>query len=641
MGIGLLDGLNRQQQDAVIHSEGPLLILAGAGSGKTRVLTHRIAYLVKQKNVDPSNILAFTFTNKAAREMKDRIEKLVGDMMGEMWVGTFHATCMRILRKDIDKLGFSRGFAIYDQSDQLAVVKDCLKELNLSDKYFPPRSVLDMIGKAKDELIEPDTYRKAYASDFRLEKVARIYELYQDKLRRNNALDFDDIIISAIRLLIDNPPVLGYYQSKFRYVLVDEYQDTNTAQYSLISLLAQGSGNLCVVGDDDQMIFGWRGANIRNILDFEKEFRNCRVIKLEQNYRSTGIILDAANNVIKNNSGRKSKKLWTDRGVGCRIVFRQTGSEIDEADYVASEIRRKVVAEKRPYNDFAVLYRIHAQSRTIEDVLMRRGIPYRIYGGLRFYDRKEVKDVTAYLRLLANINDNIALKRIINVPRRGIGDATVEIAERIADSRRISIYELLVCADAEAELKRARAKISAFVEIIEKLREFKGSVPLSDLLGKVLEYTGMVDDLKEEGTEEARSRLENIEELVSAALEFERENEGGTLEDFLEQVSLVMDIDSYDTGSGSIALMTLHSAKGLEFPVVFMVGMEEGVFPGYRSIMEESGLEEERRLCYVGMTRAMEKLYLSCAVSRTLFGKTSRNIPSRFIREIPRELIDR
>ncbi len=642
-GVGsmeLLNGLNKEQREAVLHTEGPLLVLAGAGSGKTRVLTYRVAYLIKEKNVHPSSILAITFTNKAAREMKERIEKLVGAGSEEVWVSTFHSTCVRILRRDIEKIGYDRNFVIFDTSDQQTVIKDCLKELNLNDRNFPPKSVLETIGRAKDELIDPEIFARMNEGDFRLSKIAQIYSLYQKKLKQNNALDFDDIIMLTIKLFADNQPVLEYYQRKFRYILVDEYQDTNTAQYSLISLLAQKHRNLCVVGDDDQSIYGWRGANIRNILDFEKEFKDCRVIKLEQNYRSTQNILDAANSVIENNLGRKKKRLWTNNGTGERIKLYQAENEHDEASFIADEIRALCAREGMSYKDVAVLYRINAMSRVIEDMFIREGIPYRIFGGLRFYDRKEIKDIIAYLRVIQNPSDNISLKRIINVPRRGIGSATVETAERIANSRGTSIFSIISSAREIPELQRAASRLEAFTGLITGLKLMKEEVSVSELMQAVMEQTGILKELEEENTEEAESRIENIKELMSVAIEFEDQAENPGLEEFLAHISLVSDIDNYEEGTDSVVLMTLHSAKGLEFPVVFMVGMEEGIFPGYRSMLEESELEEERRLCYVGITRAKQKLYMTHAFRRTLFGNTSCNFVSRFVREISPELID-
>ena len=636
----LLKGLNKEQQEAVVHVEGPLLILAGAGSGKTRVLTHRIAYLINEKGVHPANILAITFTNKAAREMKDRIEKLLGSISENIWVGTFHSICVRILRRDIDKLGFDRSFVIFDSADQQTVVKDCLKELNLNEKNFPPKSVLHEIGRAKDELIEPDTFKKMYEADFRMRKLADIYELYQKKLKQNNALDFDDIIILTIKLLLDSPEIMEYYQRRFKYILVDEYQDTNTAQYSLVSLIAQGSRNLCVVGDDDQSIYGWRGANIRNILDFEKEFDNCKVVKLEQNYRSTKTILDAANNVIKNNLGRKNKKLWTENNDGQSIYSFKGNNEHEEGVFVASEINKLVSGENRRYNEFAVLYRMNAQSRVLEEMLMKQGIPYKIIGGLRFYDRKEIKDISAYLRVIQNPSDNISLKRIINVPKRGIGNTTVDIAESIANERGCSIFSIISSAQEIPELKRAAAKLESFVLLISRFRIMKESMKVSEVIDDVINQSGILKELEDENTIESQTRIENIKELMSVAMEFEAQSEDKSLEAFLSHISLVSDIDNLQEQSDYVVLMTLHSAKGLEFPVVFMVGMEEGVFPGYRSMAEESELEEERRLCYVGITRAMEKLYMTNTQSRTLFGNTSYNRESRFIKEIPVQLIN-
>jgi len=638
--MDLLKGLNKQQKEAVLHTEGPLLILAGAGSGKTRVLTHRIAYLIKEKGVHPGSVLAITFTNKAAREMKERVEKLLGDLSENIWVSTFHSTCVKILRRDIEKIGFSRNFVIFDSADQQTLIKDCLKELNINEKNFPPRSVLEMIGRAKDELIEAQAYKKMYASDFRMGKVAAVYELYQKKLKQNNALDFDDIIMFTIRLFMDNPPVLEYYQRKFRYVLVDEYQDTNTAQYHLVSLLAQGYRNLCVVGDDDQSIYGWRGANIRNILDFEKEFDNCKVIKLEQNYRSTQVILDAANSVIKNNSARKSKKLWTENPEGSRISCYEGNNEHEEAFFVADEIKRLVSREGKGYKDIAILYRINAQSRVLEEMFMREGIPYRIFGGLRFYDRKEIKDVIAYLRLIQNSSDDIALKRIINVPKRGIGDTTVENAERIASQRGSSIFGIVAASDGIPELQRAAARLKSFVELISRFKALTENIRVSELIQEVIEQSGILKELEEENTVESQTRIENIRELMSVAIEFETQSEEQGLEAFLAQVSLVSDIDSFNEEKDNIVMMTVHSAKGLEFPVVFVVGLEEGVFPGYRSMSDENELEEERRLCYVGITRAKEKLYMTNTYCRTLFGNTTYNRPSRFLREIPAEFIE-
>lgn len=635
----LLKGLNKPQQEAVLHTEGPLLILAGAGSGKTRVLTHRIAHLIRDKGVYPSSILAITFTNKAAREMKERTGKLLGDQTVDMWISTFHSCCVRILRRDIEKLGYGRNFVIFDSTDQQTVIKDCIKELNLNEKNFPYREVQAVIGRAKDELIEPELYTRTNASDFRLGKIAKIYELYQKKLKNNNALDFDDIILLTIKLFLDNPPVLQYYQHRFRYILVDEYQDTNTAQYTLISLLAQEHRNLCVVGDDDQSIYGWRGANIRNILDFEKEFKGCKVVKLEQNYRSTQNILNAANHVIKNNTGRKIKTLWTENTQGeCLQVF-EADNEHEEAAFIAGEIERLGRQEDRSFRDFAILYRINAQSRVIEDTLMKQGIAYRIFGGLRFYDRKEIKDIIAYLRLIQNPSDDIALKRIINVPKRGIGNTTVDTAERLALGKGCSIYTVVSSADEFGELQRAASKLRDFTGMINSFRALAEGRSVSEIIEMVIDKSGILAELKQENTVEAESRVENIKELMSGAMEFEEQNEEKGLEAYLANVSLVSDIDNMEGVSDHVVLMTLHSAKGLEFPVVFMAGLEEGVFPGFRSMGDENELEEERRLCYVGMTRARERLYMTSTFSRTLFGNTTYNKASRFLKEIPQELV--
>ncbi len=639
--MDLLNGLNKEQKEAVLHNEGPLLILAGAGSGKTRVLTHRIAYLIEQHRVYPSSILAITFTNKAAREMKERIAGLIGDLSNDMWVGTFHSICIRILRRDIEKLGYDRSFVIYDTQDQQVVIKECLKELSINEKNFPPKSVLETIGKQKDELIDAEHYEKQYASDFRMGKIAKIYKLYEKKLKANNALDFDDIIMNTIKLFDKYPEVLEYYQRRFRYILVDEYQDTNTAQYMLVRKLSQAHENLCVVGDDDQSIYGWRGANIRNILDFEKDFKKCCTIKLERNYRSTQNILDAANHVIGNNTGRKSKSLWTDNKGGSKIVICENDNEHEEALYTAREIQRLISEEERQYKDFAVLYRINAQSRVLEEMFMREGIPYKIVGGQKFYDRKEIKDIIAYMRLVQNPGDNVSLKRIVNVPKRGIGDATVENAEVLAYQGGVSLFTVISNSEEFPSLKRAAQKLGNFSLMINKFRTMKENMTISQLLDVVVGDSGILREYELENTVEAQSRIENIKELKSVAMEFEKQSEDNSLEEFLAHISLVSDIDSLQEDQDYVVLMTMHSAKGLEFPVVFIPGLEEGVFPGYRAITEgPEQLEEERRLCYVGITRAREKLYMSNARFRTLFGNSSYNRPSRFLAEIPEELVE-
>lgn len=637
--MNLLTNLNPEQKQAVMHTEGPLLVLAGAGSGKTRVLTHRIAWLVEEKNVRPWNILAITFTNKAAREMKERTEKLIGPDANSIWVATFHASCVRILRREIDRLGYDRSFVIYDSDDQQNLVKSCLEQLGINDKNFPPRSVLSEIGRAKDELIGPDQYKRLYASDYRLSKIAALYELYQKKLKANNALDFDDIILLTIRALSDFPEVLEYYSDKFHYIMVDEYQDTNTAQYTLVSMLARKHGNICVVGDDDQMIYGWRGANLRNILDFEKDFPNCRIIKLEQNYRSTKVILDAANGVIKNNTGRKEKKLWTNNDKGSSIMRYEAADEHDEAYFVADTMK-SLKNRGRSYKDMAVLYRLNAQSRVFEDVFMKTGIPYKIYGGLKFYARKEIKDVIAWLRVIQNADDDISLSRIINVPKKGIGKTTLDKIGQYAESENVSMYKIISLASDFPELIRASKKLKEFFDFVESMKVLAAETELVPFIELMIDKSGLVKELEAEMTKEAETRIENIKEFVSVAREFENTaEEKPTLEDFLAHISLVADIDDTEEVGDRVVLMTLHSAKGLEFPVVFMPGMEEGIFPSYRSISEEQELEEERRLCYVGITRAREELYISNAKCRMLFGSTAYNRESRFIEEIPENLI--
>lgn len=637
----LLEGLNPQQKEAVLHTEGPILVLAGAGSGKTRVITHRIAYLIQEKGVAPWSILSLTFTNKAAREMRDRIEALIGARVLDIWSGTFHSCCVRILRREIERIGFNRDFVIYDTGDQETLIKDCLQRLGYNDRNFPPKQVLAYIGRAKDELISPEAYSINAAYDFRMRKISDIYTLYQKKLKANNALDFDDILLHTLNIFDKNPDVLAYYQDKFKYILVDEYQDTNTAQYMLVSMLAKKHRNICVVGDDDQSIYGWRGANMQNILDFEKHFHGCRVIKLEQNYRSTERILDAANNVIKNNYGRKPKLLWTKNLTGEPVYVYKAFDERDEADFTAGMVRNAVARGDNNYGDFAVLYRINAQSRVFEDSFMKMGIPYRIIGAHKFYDRKEIKDIIAYLRVVNNPHDDISLKRIVNVPRRGIGKVTLDRAEQLAYDNGVSIYSILLEASKLSELTRASAKIKSFTDMLVKLRSLAEYLDLTELIKSVIDQSGIIKELEQEDTIEAKTRIENIREFQSVVLDFVRnsEEEDPGLNDFLAHVSLIADVDTMADEQDRVVLMTMHSAKGLEFPIVFLAGMEEGVFPSYRSIGEESEMEEERRLCYVGITRAREKLFLTFTKSRTLFGNTTYNRQSRFIDEIPEDLL--
>ncbi|MCC0634443.1 DUF3553 domain-containing protein [Clostridioides sp. ZZV15-6388] len=652
-----LDTLNPAQREAVEKTEGPVLILAGAGSGKTKVLTTRIAYLIEDKGVQAPNILAITFTNKAANEMRERVEQNIGPETKDMWISTFHSCCVRILRKDINKIGYNRSFVIYDSADQVTLVKDCLKELNLSDKVFEPKAVISAISGAKDKLYTPKQFKDINMADNRMVKIADIYALYQDRLKRNSALDFDDLILKTVELFKANDEVLAYYRSRFRYIMVDEYQDTSKAQYELIKLLAREHQNICVVGDDDQSIYGWRGADIRNILEFEKDYDNVHVVKLEQNYRSTQVILDAANKVISNNIERKRKKLWSEKKEGELIKIQLTGSEIEEADFIADSIAQIARKENRPYKDFAVLYRANAQARPVEDALNRSQIPYNIYGGTKFYERKEIKDLVAYLRVIQNPQDDISIKRIINVPRRGIGLRTIEKIEDRANLKQESIYSVLIDIETNSDIStKARASISGFVDIIGTLRTIKEVYPVSKLIEKVLDTTGYMDELVETRNknekdltgkgEEAQDRIDNLREFISIALEFESSSddtyENKDLETFLTSIALTSESND-EEDNDRVSLMTIHTSKGLEFPVVFLIGMEEGLFPISRAIksLSESQIEEERRLCYVGITRAKEELYMSLTEKRTLYGKTNVAIASRFMEELPEECIER
>ena len=636
--LDILEGLNKEQKEAVLHKEGPLLIIAGAGSGKTRVLTHRIAYLIKENVVDPWNIIAITFTNKAAKEMKERVANLLGEEMAkDMWIGTFHSMCVRILRREIDKLGYEKNFLIFDTTDSKSVIKECIKELGIDDKVFSEKYFLAEISKAKNEFMDAVNFGKKFGNDYRMSKVAQVYELYQTRLKRDNAVDFDDIINNTIEIFKTHPDVLEHYQNKFKYVLVDEYQDTNKAQDILISMLADKHQNVCVVGDDQQSIYKFRGADIGNILSFEKRFKNARVIKLEQNYRSTKAILKIANEVIKNNTGNVEKNLWTENDDGNKPIVYQGGNEYDEANYVVSEIKRQRREEYYKYSDFAVLYRTNAQSRTFEEILMREAIPYKVIGGQKFYERKEIKDIIAYLRVVENTNDNVSLKRIINEPKRGIGKTSLDAIEKIANSNNMSIFNVLENIDNMAQT-RANAALKEFVLFIKKMQ--KEATSIENLTQNILKESGYIQALEDENTDEAKSRIENLGEFLNVVIDFENENAEKSLSDFLENLALVTDLDSVDEEEDNVLLMTLHTAKGLEFPVVFMVGMEDGLFPSNKSIGEEAELEEERRLCYVGITRAKQFLYLTLAKCRTTFGSTAYTIPSRFLNEIPKELYE-
>ena len=635
----LIEGLNDKQKESVLATEGPCLVIAGAGSGKTKVLTHKIAYLLSEKNVKPWNILSITFTNKAANEMKQRVEKLVGEASQEMWLGTFHSICVRILRRFIDRIGFDTTFLIFDSTDQRTLVKECIKSIGLDDKLFTDRSVLSEISNGKNDMLEPKAYQVKYNGDFRKEKIGEVYELYQKKLKENNALDFDDIINYTIKILTENPDVLEYYTEKFKYVLVDEYQDTNKAQFMLVSILASKYGNITVVGDNDQGIYSFRGADITNILNFEKDFPGSKIVKLEQNYRCTGNILKAANAVIKNNENKYDKKLWTENEEGKLPCIYKAEDEYDEASYIVKQINMLKMEEYLKLSDFVILYRMNSQSRAIEDIFRRENIPYKIIGGLKFYERKEIKDIIAYLRLIFNTSDNLSLKRIINEPKRGIGKTSLDNIQDISDKTGKSMYEIIKYAE-QYELNRVKANSIQFVEVIEELRKQVNQIPISELIKLTLNKTGYVKALENENTIEAESRIQNLEEFLTVAIEFEEQMAENTLAEFLESISLTSDIDNMEESEDTVTLMTLHSAKGLEFPVVFLVGMEEGIFPGYKSIGEIKELEEERRLFYVGITRAMQYLYLTCAKRRTIFGSTSYNQMSRFLKEIPKDLLD-
>jgi len=674
--------LNNKQLEAVVNTEGPLLVIAGAGSGKTTVIIHKIAHLLTfgrayedttvpaglseeeieilewfangeieeipphlwdfmaVEPVRPYNVLAITFTNKAAAELKSRLNAKLGGMGDDVWASTFHSSCVKFLRRDIDRLGYDKSFVIFDTADQQTLIKECLKELNIDSKDFTPKAIGGAISQAKNELITPEDYSQLFKADFFKSVVARVYAVYQKKLKKYNALDFDDLIMCTVKLFEENPDVLEFYQNKFKYILIDEYQDTNHAQYRLVSLLAAKHRNLCVVGDDDQSIYKFRGADISNILGFEEEFENARVIKLEENYRSTQNILNAANEVIGNNRGRKQKKLWTQNGEGDKITVYNASNEHDEARFIAEKVE-EFNSQGESYNDFVVLYRMNAESRVVEDTLLRMAIPYKVVGGLRFYDRKEIKDLTSYLRLVQNPTDNVAFRRIVNEPKRGIGDTTVEKILDIAEAEGVGAVEICKRATEYPELSRSAAKIGVFVGIMDDLAKDKVDAPsLEEFVKCVLEKSGMISALEKDDSVESRTRIENLKEFLSMVQESVKENPETTLEDLLENISLVADIDNYDEAQEAVTLMTLHSAKGLEFKNVFLIGMEEGIFPGVRSLGMEDEMEEERRLCYVGITRAKVRLYLTHTDTRTLFGTTKYNMMSRFLKEIPKELVN-
>ena len=643
--MSIYDTLNEQQKEAVFHTEGPLLILAGAGSGKTRVLTHRIAYLIEERGVNPWNILAITFTNKAAGEMRERVDRLVGFGAESIWVSTFHSTCVRILRRYIDRIGFDTNFTIYDSDDQKSLMRDVCRVLDVDTKKYKERMFLSAISAVKDEMITPDEYELNAAGDFGKQKIAQVYREYERQLHANNALDFDDLLLKTVQLFQTQPDVLESYQERFRYIMVDEYQDTNTVQFKFVSLLAAKYQNLCVVGDDDQSIYKFRGANIRNILNFEQEFQNARVIKLEQNYRSTQNILNAANAVIQNNRGRKDKTLWTDNGDGEKVHLRQFDTAYDEAEFVADDIRKNI-ENGGTYQDYAILYRTNAQSRMFEEKFVACNIPYKIVGGVNFYARREIKDLLCYLKTIDNGRDDLAVRRIINVPKRGIGLTTITRIQESAAAREIGFYEALLGLDLIPGVARAASKLDSFVALIEYFKRRSDEVSITDLMNEIIEKTGYIENLEAEDKEDAQARIENIEELVSKIAAYEEqcaaEQVKPSLSQFLEEVALVADIDSLEENPDYVVLMTLHSAKGLEFPHVYLVGMEDGLFPSYMTITSDNDedLEEERRLCYVGITRAEQELTMTCARKRMTRGETHYNRMSRFLQEIPKELME-
>ncbi len=635
-----LQGLNEKQKEGVLHTEGPLLILAGAGSGKTRVITHKIAYLIEEKRVFPSNILAITFTNKAAKEMKERVEGLLKGRVEDIWMGTFHSMCVRILRREIESIGYKRNFSIYDSLDQKTLVKECITEKNLNKETFQEKPIISIISSLKDDMIDPDDYINENYKDYYRRNVGEIYSLYEEKLKKNNALDFDDLILKTVFLLKSDERIREKYQSKFEYIFVDEYQDTNKSQYELIKYLSGKHGNICVVGDEDQSVYGWRGADIRNILNFERDFKGAEVIKLEQNYRSTGNILDVANSIIKNNTERKGKKLWTAKERGQYATLKINFDEKEEANFVTQKVIDLVKEGKYKYGDFVILYRTNAQSRSFEETFIRNSIPYKIVGGLKFYDRKEVKDLIAYLRLIQNPLDDISLRRIINVPKRGIGASTLGKIEKYTSQTGESIYGALLDLDKIQGLSgRARNVIKSFTAMINKFLAMKEIMGVRDFIEEVVYSTGYIKELEEENSVESQSRIENLKEFISVAVDFETNYEGGTLEDFLANVSLLSDVDKTDERKDVVTMMTVHGAKGLEFPVVFLVGMEEGLFPISRALDSIHEMEEERRLCYVAVTRAEELLYISYANLRTIYGNTTYSLPSRFLKEIPDDIL--
>ena len=640
--MSIYDTLNKEQKQAVLQTEGPVLILAGAGSGKTRVLTHRIAYLIEKCQVNPWNIMAITFTNKAAGEMRERVDDLVGFGSESIWVATFHSTCVRILRRFADRIGFDNNFTIYDTDDQKTIMKEICKKLQIDTKMLKERTIMGAISSAKDELISPAEYELNSFGDYNKQRISKAYMEYQAVLRKNNAMDFDDLIVKTIELFKNCPDVLEQYQERFQYIMVDEYQDTNTAQFELIRLLAGRYKNLCVVGDDDQSIYKFRGANIRNILDFEKVYSDALVIKLEQNYRSTSNVLAAANSVIRNNVGRKEKALWTEKEGGSRLHFKQFDYAYEEAEYIALDVAKKKRELICDYKDCAVLFRTNAQARILEEQFVRAGIPYDVVGGVNFYGRKEIKDLLAYLKTIDNGKDDVAVKRIINIPKRGIGATTIVRVQEYADSRNISFYDALREADQIMTIGKSASKLKPFVDMIQVFRSKLEYYGLEELIKDVIETTGYVAQLQADNDEEAEARIENIDELISKVVSYEEDHEGATLSEFLEEVALVADIDGVNKDSNKVLLMTLHSSKGLEFPHVYLAGMEDGIFPSYMTITSDDPgeVEEERRLAYVGITRAKEDLTLSCAKQRMIRGETQYNPVSRFVREIPEELLD-